>query len=246
MSNIASIERASALYEAGRLYASKVLSSKNENHRDKLYQDAKSILLRALLLQEVHLNRNDTALARTRMTLAHLIYRLSDTDQDEALALANFALAEQVSNCPEENKWQVAETLLGIASLHLGAFSERIIRKEYVERALAIVERYDNTDPRIISVKVDSYSMMEGCLGMSQLDEKIAWERRALELLERYLPNRRKAIFSSHQHLAWLANYAGDYPMELLELEKAIRILRDELLDNKPENKDLLERLESA
>jgi hypothetical protein len=167
--------------------------------------------------------------------------RVEFSEYPEAEDLANFALSEQLSEFPEDH-YAIAETLLSCASLHMGAFYDRIVRKAYVERAMAIVDKWNVGD----ETQADAYNMMEGCLAYSDLEKRIELQRRSLDIREKCTPNRRHTLYSDHQHLAWLANRNHNYQLEISELTAAIEILYEMLPPDHPRIQNHLKELEAV
>lgn len=229
---------AQALYDVGCIRAFQALNRKNGS-RNELLEKSTTMLFHALKLQEANLGRGHIDLTRTRLTLAELRVELSDYPSAEALA--NFALSEQLSEVPEDH-YEIAETLLTFGAMHPGAFEECKIRKGYVERAVAIVDKWNRCD----ATQADAYSMMEGCLTYSDLDKRIELQRRTLEIREKNTPHERHTIYSDHQHLAWLSNRNHDYQLEVAELTTAIEVLMEMLPPDHPRILCHLKELEAA
>ena len=229
---------AQAFYQVGCIRGFQAITRK-DNRTDELAEEAKSLFLQALALQTEHLNRGHIDLARTRLALAQMHVEFSE--YPEAEDLANFALSEQLSEFSEDH-YEIAETLLGCASLHVGAFSERIARKGYVERAMAIVDKWNAGD----ETQADTYSMMEGCLTYSDMERRMELQRRAIEIREKCTPHRRHTLYSDHQHLAWLANRNHNYQLEVSELMAAIEILCEMLPPDHPRIQSHWKELEAA
>lgn len=227
-----------ALYQVGCIRGFQAITKK-DNRPVELAEEGKSMFLQALDIQTKHLNRGHVDLARTRMALAQMHTELSG--YPDAEDLAEFALAEQLSEFPEDH-YEIAETLLGCASLHMGAFSARIARKGYVERAMAIVDKWDFGD----TIQADTYSMMEGCLTYSELERRIELQRRSIAIREKCTPHKRHTLYSDHQHLAWLANRNHDYQLEVAELTAAIEILLEMLPPEHPRIQKHIKELDVA
>lgn len=229
---------AQAFYQVGCIRGFQAITKK-DNRPEELAEEGKKMFLQALDIQTKYLNRGHVDLARTRLALAQM--HMEFPGYPEAEDLADFALAEQLSEFPEDH-YEIVETLLSCASLHLGAFSARIARKGYVERAMAIVDKWNFGD----AIQADTYSMMEGCLTYSDLERRIELQRRSLDIREKCTPNRRHTLYSDHQHLAWLANRNHDHQLEVDELTAAIEILLEMLPPEHPRIQKHLKELDVA
>lgn len=229
---------AQALYQVGCIRGFQAITKK-DNRPEELAEEGKCMFLQALDIQTKHLNRGHVDLARTRLALA--LMHMEFPGCPEAEDLADFALAEQLSEFPEDH-YEIAETLLGCASLHMGAFSARIARKAYVERAMSIVDKWNFGD----AIQADTYSMMEGCLTYSELERRIELQRRSIAIREKCTPHNRHTLYSDHQHLAWLANRNHDYQLEVAELTAVIEILLEMLPPEHPRIQKHLKELDVA
>lgn len=235
---------AQALYDVGCIRAFHALNHKNGN-RSELLEEGTTMLLHALKLQEGSLNRGNIDLTKTRLALAQI--GVDVPGYQDSAELASFALTEQLTVLSADHR-EIAETLLELANMHQGVFTERKIRKSYVEQALAIVDKWDldTTQAEAYSIMADTYSMMSDCLTYSALDKRIELLRRALEIREKHTPHERHALYIEHQHLGWLYNRNRDYQHEVVELSAAIEILTEMLPPNHPRIQRHLKELEVA
>jgi len=208
---------ARALYENGCIHLFRG-TFQSGARKAALQEQATDMLLQALAYQQASLSRGHPDLARTRMALASV--NPASCGFEDSAQMAGYALSEQLSEYPEDH-YDVAETLLGCAALHPGAFNQRLIRKDFTQRAIAVVDKWDYRD----ATQADAYSMMSGSLSIAELEQRIAWQQRALEIRKKWIPHGKLDIYEGYLQLIWLAHRAENSALEAETLSAAIELL---------------------
>lgn len=217
---------ANALYEVGCINMFKAITSKDAQ-KEKYFETGKAMLFRALAYQEKFLDRGSRELAHTRITLAQLYYETLDFEKADVMC--DLANKEQLAVLPPDH-YDLGATYLEAAMLYRGHFAERKRRQVYAEKALAILEQHGSKDKNLAG----AYCVLQGCLPVYEYEERIRYERMALEIYEKYYPNHKWWIYTSHSFLARLEEKAGNAQGHIDELNAAIQVLLEMLPPKHP------------
>ena len=229
---------ANALYEVGCINMFKAITSKDAQ-KEKYFETGKAMLFRALAYQEKFLDRGSRELANTRITLAQLYYETLDFEKADVMC--DLAIKEQLAVLPPDH-YDLGVTYLEAAMLYRGHFAERKRRQAYAEKALAILEQHGPKDKNL----ADAYCVLQGCLPVYEYEERIRYERMALEIYEKYYPNHKWWIYTSHSFLARLEEKAGNAQGHIDELNAAMQVLLEMLPLKHPLVMNLNDELQRA
>lgn len=215
------ISLANALYKVGCINIFRAITSK-DNQKERYYEAGKAMLSKALEYQKKYLDRGSRDLAHTRMTLAQLYYE--SLDFEKADSMCELAIQEQMAVLPPDH-YSLGVTYLEAAMLYRGHFAERKRRQEYAEKAMEILEQHGPKDKNL----ADIYCVLQGCLPVYDYDERIRYERMALEIYEKYYPNHKWWIYTSHYFLAHLEGKKGNTQGQVHNLNAALQVLLEML-----------------
>ena len=232
------VSLANALYEVGCINLFKAIKCK-DNQKEEYYEAGKAMLYKALEYQEKCLDRGSRELAHTRMILAQLCYE--SLDFEKADAMCELAIKEQLAVLPPDH-YDLGVTYLEAAMLYRGHFAERKRRQAYSEKALAILEQHGPKDKNL----ADAYCVLQGCLPVYEYEERIRYERMALEIYKKYYPNHKWWIYISHSFLARLEGKAGNLQGHIDELNAAMQVLLEMLPPKHPLVMNLNDELQRA
>ena len=227
---------ANALYEVGCINVFKAITSK-DTQKEKYFETGKAMLLRALAYQEKFLDRGSRELAHTRITLAQLYYETLDVEKADAMC--ELAIKEQMAVLPPDH-YDLGVTYLESAMLYRGHFAERKRRQAYAEKALAILEQHGPKDKNL----ADIYGVLQGCLPVYEYEERIKYERMALEIYGKYYPNHKWWIYTSRYFLAHLEGKRGNTTGQIQDLNAALQMLLEMLPPEHPLITNLNDELE--
>lgn len=230
------VSLANALYEVGCINVFRAITCKGA-HRQNYFEAGQSMLLRALAFQEKYLVRGNRELARTRITLAQMSYETLDFEKADTMC--DLAIKEQLAALPPDN-YGLGVTYLDAATLYRGHFAERKRRQEYAKKALEIFAQYGSKDKYL----ADAYCVLQGCLPVYEYEERIKYERMALEIYEKCYPNHKWWIYTCHTFLAQLEEKAVNAQGHIDELNVAMQILLEMLPPKHPLIVNLTDKLE--